>query len=77
MKCTVCRRGQTASGVTTVTLERGRAVLVFRRVSADVCTNCGEAYVAESVAASLLQAAEKAVRDGVQVDVRDLAPVMA
>ena len=77
MKCVVCKQGETTPGQTTVTLERSRAVLVFRRVPADVCANCGEAYVAEEVTASLLQAAEEAVRAGVQVDVRELAPAIA
>lgn len=77
MKCTVCRQGQTTPGHTTVTLERGGAVVVFRRVPADVCNNCGEAFVAEAVATRLLRAAEEAVAVGVQVDVRELAPVMA
>lgn len=76
MKCVVCKQGQTTPGHTTVTLERSGAVLVFRRVPADVCANCGEAYVAEAVAARLLRSAEEAVAVGVQVDVRELAPVM-
>jgi glycosyltransferase involved in cell wall biosynthesis len=37
-----------------------------------VCTNCGEAYVSEEVTEQLLEAAEEAVRNRVQVDVREL-----
>lgn len=77
MKCTVCKQGVTTPGHTTVTLERGGTLLVFRRVPADVCANCGEAYVAEAVAARLLGAAEEAASVGVQVDVRELAPALA
>lgn len=77
MKCTVCKQGQTSPGHTTVTLERGGTLLVFRRVPADICNNCGEAYVAEAEADRLLRAAEEAASAGVQVDVRELAPAMA
>ena len=77
MKCVICKQGETRPGHTTVTLERGQAVLVFRNVPAQVCTNCGEAYVAEEVTAQLLEEAEEAVQARVQVDVRELAPVAA
>ena len=77
MKCVICKQGETVLGHTTVTLERGQTVLVFRNVEAQVCTNCGEAYVSEDVTAQLLAEAEEAVRDRVQVNVRDLSPVMA
>lgn len=76
MKCVICKQGETKPGHTTVTLERGQTVLVFRNVKAQVCTNCGEAYVSEEVAAQLLAEAEEAVRDQVQVNVRNLSPVM-
>jgi uncharacterized protein with ATP-grasp and redox domains len=40
-------------------------------VPAEVCDNCGEAYVDETTAHHLLKVAEEAVRVGVQVDVRE------
>ena len=75
MKCVICKQGETQPGHTTATLERGQAVLVFRNVPAQVCVNCGEAYVSEKVTAQLLEEAEKAVQARVQVDVRELVPV--
>lgn len=54
MKCVICKHGETQAGHTTVTLERGETVLVFRNVPAQVCANCGEAYVSEEVTAQLL-----------------------
>lgn len=74
MKCVICKHGETQAGHTTVTLERGETVLVFRNVPAQVCANCGEAYVSEEVTAQLLAEAEEAVQARVQVDVRELAP---
>jgi hypothetical protein len=45
--------------------------LVFKAVPAEVCDNCGEAYIAEDVSRQILATAEHAARSGVQVDVRE------
>jgi len=45
--------------------------LVFKRVPAQVCENCGEAYLDEATTAHLLATAQEAARAGVQVDVRE------
>lgn len=74
MKCVICKHGETQAGHTTVTLERGQTVVVFRNVPAQVCANCGEAYVSEEIATQLLEEAEEAVQARVQVDVREVAP---
>lgn len=71
MTCVICKRGETQSSATTVTLERDGMTLVFKDVPAQVCTNCGEAYVEDKISAGLLKAAEEAARAGVQVDIRE------
>lgn len=70
MKCVVCRTGQTQPGLATVTMVREGTTVVFRDVPADVCVNCGEEYVSESITGQLLDRAEAAVKIGVEVDVR-------
>jgi YgiT-type zinc finger domain-containing protein len=75
MRCVICKQGETQPGHTTVTLERDRAVLVFRNVPAEVCADCGEAYVSEEITVQLLEEAEEAVQARVQVNVRELTPV--
>lgn len=70
MKCVICKKGETAPGKATVTLEHGGTTLVVKGVPAEVCKNCGEEYVDEGVTANLLKAAEEAAQTGVQVDVR-------
>jgi YgiT-type zinc finger domain-containing protein len=77
MKCVVCKLGDTHAGHTTVTLEREGAALVVRKVPAQVCENCGEAYVTAEVTRSLLQSAREALRAGVEVDIREFVPVSA
>ncbi len=51
--------------------------LVFKRVPAQVCPICGEAYVDEAASRQILPAAEEAARSGVQVDVREFVPASA
>ena len=73
MKCVICKVGETKSGVTTVTLERDGAVLIFKKTPAQVCGNCGEVYVDEEITRELLQEADVALQAGVQVDVREFS----
>ena len=69
MKCVICKHGETRPGETTLTLTRDAPTLVIKNVPAQVCDNCGEAYVDEATTARLLQAAEDAAKAGVQVEV--------
>jgi YgiT-type zinc finger domain-containing protein len=75
VKCSVCRNGETSAGRATVILERGRTTLVFKDVPAQVCTNCGESFHCDEVTRALLSQAEEAARTGVEVDVRQFAPL--
>lgn len=77
MRCVICRHGEVNPGVTTVTLQRGQATLVFKDVPARICENCGEAYVDEEVAGLLLRATEQAALQGVEVDVRSFAAAVS
>ena len=45
MKCPICKHGETTAGTSSVTLQRGGLTLVVKDVPAQVCDNCGEAYV--------------------------------
>ncbi|MBZ0292952.1 MAG: type II toxin-antitoxin system MqsA family antitoxin [Anaerolineae bacterium] len=71
MKCVICKHGETRPGMVTVTLERNGSTLVFKNVPAQVCENCGEAYVDEATTEQLLRSAEAAVTAGVQVEIRE------
>ncbi len=74
MKCVICKHGETQQGLTTITLERGVTILVYKHVPAQVCPNCGEAYLDDATTTQLLIAAETAVQAGVQVEVRHFMP---
>jgi len=70
MKCIICQYGETEPGTTTVALTRGETTIVIRDVPAEICPICGEEYVDAVTVKRLSQIAEKAVNEGVQVDVR-------
>ncbi len=71
MKCVICLQAETAPGLTSILLERGQMSLTVTDVPARVCPNCGESYADESVAASLLNLAERLAREGVKVEARE------
>ena len=69
MKCVICKNGETASGKTTVTLERGNTTVLIKDVPAQVCDNCGEYFLSEEISERLLEKAENAVRHGAEVEI--------
>jgi YgiT-type zinc finger domain-containing protein len=73
MHCVICRHGETRPGTTTVTFTRGHSTVVIRGVPADVCENCGEAYVSADVARRLLELADQIRAAGAEVAVSDYA----
>ena len=70
MKCAICRNGETSPGTTTLTLERDGKVVVIKGVPADVCDNCGEAFVDENVSSDVMTEAEAALTTGVELQVK-------
>jgi YgiT-type zinc finger domain-containing protein len=73
MNCVICKQGTTQAGLVTVTLEREGAIVVFKRVPAEVCDNCGEYYLSDEVTGKLLERAEAAVASGAGVEIRAYA----
>jgi YgiT-type zinc finger domain-containing protein len=69
MQCVICRHGLTHPGKVTVTLQRGESLIIFKQVHAEVCENCGEYYLSETVTGKLLQRAEEAVKNGAEVEI--------
>lgn len=73
MKCVICKQGETQMGTTTMTLEHATTTMVFKRVPAEICQTCGEAYLDADTTKRLLHMVEEAAKIGVQVDVRSYA----
>jgi len=69
VNCVICKTGETHPGRVTVTLQRGETIVVLKGVPAEVCDNCGEYYLSESVTGTVLAKAEDAVRNGAEVEI--------
>ncbi|MRG90710.1 type II toxin-antitoxin system MqsA family antitoxin [Polyangium spumosum] len=73
MTCPLCKHGETAPGTVTVTLQRGESTVILKGVPASVCENCGEYYLDEATTSHVYAIAERAVRDGAEVQIRRYA----
>jgi len=69
MTCVMCKHGETRPGKVAVTLQRGATTVLIKGVPGDVCENCGEYYLTESVTATVLSMAEEAVRKGAEIEI--------
>ena len=69
MTCVICKTGETKPGHTTVTLNRGETTVIVKNVPADICDNCGEYYLEEDVARQVREKAERAVKNGAEVEI--------
>ena len=73
MQCTTCKQGITKPGHVTVTLQRGDTTVIFKKVPADVCENCGEYYLSEKTTGELLTRAEAAIQNGAEIEILKFA----
>ncbi|MFC1835709.1 type II toxin-antitoxin system MqsA family antitoxin [Thermodesulfobacteriota bacterium] len=69
MKCVLCKNGQTETGRTTVTLQRGETIVIIKDVPAEICRNCREDYLSEPIADRVFELAEDAVKKNVEVEI--------
>ena len=71
--CVVCKHGHLAPGTTSITLERGKTLLVLRHLPALLCDACGESYLAGDVSARALALLDAAEAAGIEVEIREYA----
>jgi YgiT-type zinc finger domain-containing protein len=64
MICPICRQAELLDRLTGIRFQRGRMDLLINNVPAQVCPSCGEEYVAEDVAARLLESARDVINAG-------------
>lgn len=69
MTCSICRRGKTAPGETSVVLERSDTIVIVRGVPAEICDECGEYYLSEVVGQTVLELGEAAIERGAEVEI--------
>ncbi|MCY4387418.1 MAG: type II toxin-antitoxin system MqsA family antitoxin [Desulfurellaceae bacterium] len=73
MKCAICRNGTATDGHTTIALEREQTTVVFKKVPAQICDNCGEEYVSAGVNEALLNQAQAEWERGITLEILDFA----
>jgi len=74
MKCVMCKGGELAPGKTTVNVQRGETLVIIKDVPADVCRDCGEAYLDDNVAGKIEQQSKKPWNDILKLKSFDMRP---
>ena len=73
MKCPVCKNDNLIDGTTTVTLEHGDAVFIFRKVPAKICDNCHDAFISDEQSRKLFATMKAELKKGAKLEVLDYA----
>ena len=71
-KCPLCG-GKIEEGTTTFTVDFGRGVVVVRHVPAEVCGQCGEAWIPDDIAEQLEKTVQTSKKQNRQFEVIDMA----
>lgn len=69
MKCVMCKGGEITAGTTTVKVQRGETLVIIKDVPADVCQDCGEAYLDSIVASRIEKQVEDAVARHTEIEI--------
>jgi len=75
MTCPICGQAALSPGTTTFAADADGTVVVVRDVPADVCDNCGEAFISDAVAAELEALVTEAKNSGTESLVRHYQPL--
>ena len=68
MKCAICKHGETTTGFTTIVLEKNETTLVFKKVPAQICDNCGEEYISSQTNKEILRKAKHEMNKGISLE---------
>ena len=71
--CPICKMGVMKPGFTTVVLTRGESTVVFKRVPALICDDCGEYFLDELITKDVYERAESGFASGQEVAISTFA----
>ena len=71
-KCAICG-GNKKNGETTITIDKGKVLIVFRHVPALICEKCGESWLEDTTSAKLENLKSKLVKIGAEIEIIDFA----
>ncbi len=69
MKCPICQLAELSGGLTSISLLRDEMKFVISHVPAQVCPGCGEAYLDEQTAETVLLQARRSYESGLMESV--------
>lgn len=75
MTCPICGQESLSAGNTTFAADVEGTVVVVRDVPADLCENCGEAFIRDEIAAELEALVAEAKASGTESLVRHYQPM--
>lgn len=75
MTCPICGEEALGRGTTTFAADADGTVVVVRDVPADVCANCGEAFIGDALAVELEALVAEAKQSGTESLVRHYQPL--
>ncbi|HAT15135.1 MAG TPA: hypothetical protein DCS91_17530 [Microcoleaceae bacterium UBA11344] len=52
-----------------MTLQRDECTVILKGVPAEVCDNCGEYYLSDTVTETILERAERAITNGAEIEI--------
>ena len=64
MRCQECGQGETRTGMTTVPIQLGSAVVLVKGVPSDICDACGKFFVDTTTSHQILKIAQEAADRG-------------
>ena len=70
--CPVCKNGMLKKGTTTVTVERGETLVIFKKVPADICDNWGAYFPDDTTSEDLFKRATDALNKGTELEIMKL-----
>ncbi len=69
MKCLDCKHGIPEKGKVTVSFDKENSTIIIKEVPAMVCPVCGAYYLDEAITEKILEAGNKAVKNGAEVEI--------
>jgi len=70
MTCIACKKGSTQPGTTTVSIDKGATIVVIRDVPAEICSTCGEEYIAAHIIKDIDKLVASAQKAGLNIAVQ-------
>ena len=69
MECVICKNGSTIAGTVSVTIDRDNSIVVVKDVPAQICNNCGQYYLSDSIAEKVFTLASESIARGAEIEV--------